>query len=120
MGKARTEFTTDLGKITEGMRTGAAHGILAAAEFLLGEANKDVPHDEGTLERSGEASADPQTLKGAVSYDTPYAPRQHEDMSLHHSGKGKAKWLENTFTREKATAGQIVANAIRREVDGGA
>lgn len=86
-------------------------GLRFAVEHLLSEANKHVPHDEGTLERSGEATVDGR--RGAVSYDTPYAVRQHEDMTLSHDGKGRAKWLETTMATERDTMGKIVAVQIR-------
>lgn len=93
---------------------GGERGLRFAVEHLLTEANKHVPHDEGTLERSGEATVDGK--RGAVSYDTPYAVRQHEDTQLNHDGKGKAKWLETTMATERQTMGQIVAVQIRNEV----
>jgi hypothetical protein len=87
-------------------------GLVLATEFLLTEANKHVPHDEGVLERSGEASNEGHL--GAVSYDTPYAVRQHEDTTLRHYGKGEAKWLENTFTRDGRKAADIIATQARK------
>lgn len=93
------------------IQAGASRGLRDSVEFLLTEANKHVPHDDGTLERSGDATT--EGTRGAVSYDTPYAVVQHEDMSLNHDGKGEAKWLETTFGREAKTVGQIVATAIR-------
>lgn len=106
--------TIDLSGIAKGITPGAEKGLRLAVEHLLTEANKNVPHDEGTLERSGTASVD--GTRGAVSYDTPYAVRQHEDMSLRHDGKGKPKWLETTLASEKQTVAQIVATAIRNEL----
>ena len=110
--------TIDLTEFLGGLTTGGADGLRLATEHLLTEANKSVPHDEGTLERSGVASVESQSGKrrGAVSYDTPYAVRQHEDMSVHHDGKGRAKWLETTMAQEADTVGQIVATAIRKRV----
>lgn len=98
----------------ERVELGGKEGVRNAVEHVLTEANKTVPHDEGTLERSGEASTDGTT--GAVSYNTPYAVKQHEDMSLRHDGKGQAKWLENTMTGEAHTVGEIIAAAIRGDV----
>lgn len=104
----------DLSGVLEDLNDGAEAGLRDAVEFLLTEANKNVPHDEGTLERSGSASV--AGLRGAVSYDTPYAVRQHEDLTLRHDGKGRAKWLELTLEGERATVAQIVAAALRRRI----
>lgn len=56
------------------MRTGADRGVALAAEHLLGEARKIVPHETGVLERSGRASTEQtgEVVRGAVSFDTPY------------------------------------------------
>jgi hypothetical protein len=75
-----------------------------------------VPLDEGTLERSGVASVDPLALTASVSYDTPYAVRQHEDMTLRHPNGRQPKYLEEPFLRLRRTAATIIANRIRREI----
>lgn len=114
----RVSINIDTRGVTRGIHEGAKRGVTLAVEHLLTEANKHVPHDEGTLERSGRTGVDTTAkgVKGSVSYDTPYAVRQHEDMQLHHDGKGEAKWLENTFAAEAATVGQIIGNAIQQDM----
>ena len=69
-------------------------------EHILTEANKTVPHDEGTLERSG--TADYNEDKAAVGYDTPYAIRWHEATpgTVNFRGNGRAKWLEKTINEQ--------------------
>lgn len=101
----------DLTAVVDRINAECGPALTAGTEYVLTEANKTVPHDDGTLERSGHASNDGK--RGAVSYDTPYAVRQHEDMSLHHDGKGEAKWLETTMARESKVVGQIVATKLR-------
>lgn len=108
----------DLSVAAAALDDGTTQGLRNGTEFLLTEANKSVPHDEGTLERSGEASVDTQQLRGAVSYDTPYAVVQHEAMDYRHGGKGEAKWLENAMTREASTIGELVAAAVRSKLSG--
>jgi hypothetical protein len=108
--------TIDLSDASDAIKAGAVKGLTLAVEGLLTEANKHVPHDEGTLERSGEASVDEAELKGAVSYNTPYAVRQHEDMDLTHPGKGEPKWLETTITQNATKVGETIATAIKQEL----
>jgi len=117
-GPAEFKVNINLDEFVDATRAGAERGMHLAVEHLLTEANKHVPHDEGTLERSGETGVDATggQVRGSVSYDTPYAVRQHEDMELNHDGKGEAKWLENTLAMEKATVADILATAIRNEV----
>lgn len=105
-------FGIDTERVKGMLKEKRRRALNAAAEFLLTEANKHVPHDEGTLERSGSVSVNADATRAAVSYDTPYAVRQHEDMELHHHGKGEAKWLENTFTRERETVHKIISGAV--------
>lgn len=72
-----------------------------AAEYLLEQANRTVPHDEGTLMRSGLVTMSAVQMLAAISYDTPYAVRQHEDLSLRHAKGRRAKWLELTVLEER-------------------
>lgn len=94
----------------------ANRGVALAAEHLLGESNKNVPHEEGTLERSGTVSTDPANFTAAVSYDTPYAARQHEDMTLRHNKGRTAKFLENAMNSEVKTAAEIIRKTIAGEL----
>lgn len=98
------------------INNGAAKGIQVAAEYVLGESNEKAPIEESTLIRSGVASSDPATLRAAVSYNTPYAVRQHEDLALRHDAGREAKWLENTLNAEADNVRTIIAETIRGEL----
>ena len=102
-------------RVTEQQQRAAARGLGKAAEHLLGESRKEVPIEEGTLERSGVATTDPGKLQAAVSYDTPYAVTQHERLDLRHDPGRKAKYLEDPMNRERATMLALIAAEIRRE-----
>ena len=88
----------------------AGLGIALAAEHVLGEAQALVPLEEGTLERSGRATAD--GLTASVSFDTPYAVRQHEDMTASHASGRTAKYLERAHAGSGETVLAIVGHAI--------
>jgi hypothetical protein len=90
----------------------AAQALEDAAEYLLEKANRKVPHEEGTLQRSGTVFAD-GGLVAVISYNTPYAVRQHEDTSLSHDEGREAKWLEKTFKAESTKIGQYIADKIQ-------
>jgi len=105
-------------RVTEQQRAGAVRGLRMAAEHLLGESRQEVPIEEGTLERSGVASVDEASMRAAVSYDTPYAVRQHEDLDLRHDQGRKAKYLEDPMNRERSTMLEIIAAQIRRSQRG--
>lgn len=95
-------------------RAGLVTGLKKATEFVLGESRKVVPLEEGTLERSGTASVDSAELVGAVSYDTPYAVKQHEDLTLRHAPGRTAKYLESPMLEHRGTVQEIIAAEIRR------
>jgi hypothetical protein len=97
-------------------RAGAVRGLATAGEHLLGESRREVPIEEGTLERSGRSDVDERGLAVAVSYDTPYARRQHEDLTFRHDSGRKAKYLEDPLNREGDTMLALVAAEIRREL----
>lgn len=106
------------------------------------QARDDVPRDTGTLRRSGHVSVgglpngatiyeqaasgedmsreDGEAVEALgsdpavyVSYSTPYAIKQHEDMSLSHI-YGGGKWLERAVPRAWARLGTMVRRARRR------
>lgn len=97
----------------QAVRDAAASGLSDAAEFLLEEANRTVPIEEGTLARSGTTDVDHGALQAAVAYDTPYAVRQHEDTRLRHNEGRRAKWLESTFKERGRDAIDHVGAKIR-------
>jgi hypothetical protein len=94
-------------------RAAAVAGLSDAAEVLLEEANRSVPIEESTLARSGTTSVDPAALKAAVAYDTVYAARQHEDLTLRHDPGRRAKWLELSMQENASRLGRTIQNRMR-------
>ncbi|MEV4837788.1 hypothetical protein AB0K05_24920 [Nonomuraea sp. NPDC049486] len=95
-------------------REGAVAGLKVALEHLLQASREIVPHEEGTLERSGTTSVD--GLKGAVSYDTVYAARQHEELTWRHDPPRSAKYLEGPAVTEWPQMQELIAAQIRRSL----
>ena len=114
MSLVRNSFR--LGQRAAAERAGAVRGLQLGTEHLLQVSRTQVPIEEATLERSGVASVDPGTLTGAVSYDTPYAVRQHEDLTLRHDDGRKAKYLEDPMKDEAAQIRELIAAQIRRSL----
>lgn len=112
MTNARMTWNGDEAKRVMG--EAAARGLKKAGEHILTESRKIVPIEEGTLERSGEVSVDEGKLKAAVSYSTPYAVKQHEDLSLRHDAGRRGKYLESIITTEGDAALGIIAAEVRR------
>lgn len=80
-------------------RDAAGQGLELALQHLLAEAKKIVPLDKGPLDRSGKASRD--GLNGAVSFDTAYAVRQHEELTWRHAPGRQAKYLEQPMNTQR-------------------
>jgi hypothetical protein len=92
------------------------------AEAILTESLKEVPHATGTLARSSTVTDVPKETAVYISYNTPYALRQHEDLTLRHpdprnpiSTPGrKAKYLEDPFNRLKAKVMKLVRLRVKK------
>jgi hypothetical protein len=102
---------------TDRGRRAASEGLARALEHTLGEANKLVPLREGTLERSGKVVVN--GLNGAISYDTVYALRQHEELTWRHLPGRQAKYLEQPMNTERETMLQLMAVPLRLWARGG-
>ena len=96
-------------------RRGVVVGLTKWAEYVLGEAVKIVPHDEGILQDTGRTYVDPENLEAAVVFDTPYAVVQHEDMTLTHLNGRKPKYLETPWLASADMAKAFVKTAVKRE-----
>jgi hypothetical protein len=110
----RTRVTWNGTAVTAKEKAGVVSGLTKAAEHLLGESRAIVPIEEATLERSGVASVDRSTMTAAVSYDTPYAVRQHEELTYRHDEGRQAKYLEQPALTERGTMLELMAAEVRR------
>ncbi|MFL1904760.1 hypothetical protein ACJWDR_37505 [Streptomyces tauricus] len=96
------------------IRDAAGRGLFRAAEHVLGKAQETVPLDEGYLQSTGTASVDEGALQAAISFDGPYAVRQHEELTWRHAPGRTAKYLENSLNSGAVTVAALVAAEIRR------
>lgn len=91
----------------------AQEGVFEAAETLLDQAVEKTPIQDGILRASGRATQ--EGLQAAVSFNTPYAVRQHEELGYAHPNGGEAKYLEKPANSFVPQMEQIIAAAIRRD-----
>ncbi len=101
------------GKTGGRVHPGALQGLRLAAELVLERSNRLVPIEEGTLERSGRVTDNGQD-EVAVSYDTPYARRQHEDMTLRHDNGRQPKFLKTAMAQSRREVAELVAAHVRK------
>lgn len=100
------------------LRGASMEGLELAAEHLLQVSGDLAPHEEGDLQRSGEVSKDEAQQAVAVSYDRPYAVRQHEDLTLRHDEGRRAKYLEEPMGTEQETMLALIARAAGEPLEG--
>lgn len=115
----------------------ATQAMVENTEDLLSKSMRIVPHDEGILEGSGSArvqnvevakgSPDDAMIQtgeapavrpgsvitGQVSYNTPYAARQHEELSYEHKPGRQAKYLETPLKAMFRRYTQNIADMIK-------
>ncbi|HEY9409327.1 MAG TPA: hypothetical protein VIQ30_22660 [Pseudonocardia sp.] len=104
----------NIGQVKAVVRAAEVRGLFLAAEHGLGESDRRVPIEEGTLSRSGATSVDAANLRAAVSYDTEYAVVQHERLDFQHDAGREAKFLENALNSNRDVFLAIIAAQVRR------
>lgn len=105
------ELQLDERRVEAHIATHSDAAAYAMGEHILQVGNSHVPHEDGTLERSG-AVSDPHDGEATVYYDTPYAVVQHEDLTLQHDAGRTAKWLENALNSEQAACSRIAQREL--------
>lgn len=93
-------------KLTAAMPDAIQKGLEHIAEVSAAQ----TPLDEGTLVRSQRVVID-EPDSGYISYRTPYAHRQHEELSYRHP-HGNAKYLELPMQTETDTALDIIGHEL--------
>ena len=94
---------------------GSLQGLRQGGEVVLERSNRLVPLEEGTLERSGRVTDNGRDTV-AISYDTLYAVRQHEDMSLRHPNGRSAKYLERALAESRDDVLKLLGASIRKKL----
>jgi len=84
---------------------------------LLGRSVELAPIDTSDLRGSGKVTFEEDGNKtvALVSFNTPYAVRQHEELTYRHPNGGQAKYLEQPFQQNAERYVQHIANSVRRE-----
>lgn len=103
-------------RVRAAMRAAARVWGAKAGHDLLGRAQRDAPLDEGTLRGSGtvEIVETPAGVDVTVAFATPYAARQHEEVSWQHPKGGKAKYLEDALKEQASRYEAALAAAVAR------
>lgn len=100
----------------------ALQALADGGELVLTAAEEEIPHASGTMQRTGTVTEASEEDAVYVSFSTPYALRQHEDLTLRHpdprnplSTPGrKAKYLEDPFNRLKDKVLRLARLRVRK------
>jgi len=99
------------------IRDTAMQALHNGMEHIITEAIDETPIKSGTLRRSAAVTDAPGEDTVYGSFNTPYAVRQHEDLTLKHTD-GKAKYLEDPFNRNKTRVEKMAGDRIRQVLQG--
>lgn len=137
--RSSVSFKSNTIKVKQSLGKGAVKGIQEACLDLLRRSVQQAPVDEGDLRGSASARVNDQEVakgktdgtvqatggvpslqakqvEGRVGFNTPYALRQHEDVTANHPRGGNAKYLENPYTEGKQRYRDHIRKAIAEEV----
>lgn len=103
-------------QISAKVHDAALQGLVGGGNVILKESNQRAPLEEGALVESGKVIVHGQQV--TISYDTPYAIKQHEDLRLHHPNGRRAKFLESALKENTNTVQQYVADEIGKVLHG--
>lgn len=110
MSDVTTEWHGDL--VQAILQATAPEALNHAAELLRGDSIPLAPLDTSMLRQSAQVTpATTANHTAFVSYDTPYAARQHEEMDWRHD-EGQAKYLEGPLIRNEAKYMRAIAARI--------
>lgn len=112
----RTSWTG--GNLSAEVMKQAMKDMELGAEAILSKSVDIVPHDTGTLQRSGHVVVDKPHSAVYISFNTPYALRQHEDMEWPHEPGRTAKYLEKPFEALKDAVNARIRRGIERVLAG--
>ena len=98
-------------QVANDIKQALSHALYGGGEIVRREAAQRAPKDKGTLRLSAKTTVDGN--KSAVSFNTKYAARQHEEVGYHHA-EGEAKYLENAVTAKRNEFLEHVAAEVKK------
>jgi len=109
-----------LSKIPKRAKDAAGKQLKKDLLDLQGKAQLIAPTDTNDLVGSAQSDAtgNSKGVGGYVSFDTPYATRQHEEMEYHHLPGKQAKYLEAPLKANIGRYTDNMGNAIKKAVGG--
>lgn len=120
------------------MQTGSATGLADALLYVATESQQRCPVNIGDLRGSVQVTLDDQPIaqgqqgggitttgatpptatRGEVSYNTPYAAVQHEQINYSHPHGGQAKYLESVLVEDGTRILTLIAGGTIEAMGG--
>jgi hypothetical protein len=104
----------NLSAVTNKLNRELKKSLLEVGLDLKGKSVPLAPLDTGDLR--GSCTVTQQGHKVEVGFNTPYAERQHEDMSYNHPQGGQAKYLEQPLNENEDAYVREIIDAVRRSI----
>lgn len=115
MSGVSTEWNGDI--VSAMIQASAADALNHGANLLRGYSVPLAPVDRGDLRGSAQVTlATDSNLEAHVSYDTPYAVKQHEALDYRHD-EGQAKYLEQPLEEHEAEIQQAIASRLGKGLE---
>ena len=108
-------LTSNLRVLNEFAKKAPPRALLDIGNELLRLSQKEVPHDEGTLQNSGTVEEDGDDV--LVGYHTPYAHRLHEHPEYKFQKGRKGKYLTDPLERNRLVFTKQLANKLDTDLD---
>lgn len=81
---------------------------------LLGKSKVLAPIDTGDLRGTGFTQLEDKTV--VIGFTTPYALKQHEDLTCNHPKGGQAKYLEQPLNQNRTRYINLIKDTVERSV----
>ncbi|MBE5797470.1 MAG: hypothetical protein E7327_08875 [Clostridiales bacterium] len=115
----KVDVRLDKAKISRITSQCTKKGTWSALDHLAAVSKEQVPLDQGPLKNSCYVDVADDGSSGTVSYDTPYAIVQHENMAYQHQRGRKAKYLEDPCNDSSVQSEmrELIARAYREQME---
>ena len=108
-------FRSNIPSVQRMIKQKTKEGMEQVINDLTRRSKQLAPLDTGDLRGSGEGDVREVSgeIIGTVSFNKPYAMKQHEDMQFIHPTGGQAKYLEQPLNENRDRYKDFIKNKIR-------
>ena len=108
-------FRSNIRNVERQIRAKTIEAMDKIVNDLTRRSKQLAPLDTGDLRGAGTGDVDTigDNIVGTVTFDKPYAMRQHEDMSFNHPKGGQAKYLEQPLNENRDRYKEFIKDKIK-------